>query len=115
MKLAKVLALFMAIILAFVFISAPVALSGGGTSDKNPWDEDSIGGDDGAEGGYTDYVGLEGNGDDCLDDPDDGTYSTGVIWFIQSLDFQSVVRIVTLYQGVSSESNGDVTNVISSE
>jgi hypothetical protein len=101
--------------LAFVFISAPVAVSGGGSSDKNPWDEDSIDGDNDNDGGYTEYVGLEGTGDGSLDDPDEGTYSTGVVWFIQSLDLQSVVRIVTLYQGMSSESSGDVTNVVSSE
>ncbi len=110
MKLAKVLSLVMALILAFVFISAPVAISGGGTSDKHPWDEDTVGSNDGDGGGYLEYVGATPNGDDDLDDPDAGAYSTGVIWFFQNIDFRCIVQTITLYKGVTVDNNRGQAN-----
>ena len=110
MKLAKVLTLFMALILAFVFISAPVANSGGGTSDKHPWDEDTVGSNDDDGGGYLDYVGITPSGDNDLDDPDAGTYSTGVIWFFQNIDFRFISQTITLYKGVTVDNNRGQAN-----
>lgn len=100
----------MALILAFVFISAPVAISGGGTTDKHPWDEDSVGDNGSSGGGNTDYVGTAPAGDDDPDDPDEGACGTGVTWFIRNISVRNIVQIVTLYRGVTGEANRGVTN-----
>lgn len=109
MKLAKVLTLCLALILAFVFISAPVAISGGGTTDKHPWDEDSVGNETGS--GETGYIGVTPGGDDDPDDANAGVSSTGVIWLIRNINMSNVVQIVTLYKGVTVQAiRGETAN-----
>lgn len=110
MKLAKVLTLCMALILAFVFISAPVAISGGGTTDKHPWDEDSVGDNSDSGGGPTGYIGAPPGGDDDPDESDGGAYSTGVIWLFRNISIRDAVQIVTLYKGTTVQADRGVTN-----
>lgn len=115
MKLAKVLALFVAVILAFVFISAPVAISGGGSTDKHPWDEDQVGEVPENDGGYVDYTGGDLNGDDELDDPNAETNSTGFDGFYQNINLLDIVQTVVFYQSASFETNRSATNVTPSK